>query len=38
MGYAYWPGTYSFRDELGILLQYLKDGIDSILKKINNAN
>ncbi len=38
MGYAYWPGAYTFKDKLGILLQYLKDEIDSILKKINSEN
>lgn len=35
-GYIAWPGTYSFKEELGLLLEYFKEQIDEVMKKIEN--
>ena len=32
--YNFWPGCYSFRDEIKILLLYLKEFTDSLILKI----
>ena len=32
--YNMWPGCYSFRDELGLLLAWVKDQAEVILLKI----
>ena len=36
-GYVAWPGTYSFKEEVGMFLEYLKKQIDEIMKKIEEA-
>jgi hypothetical protein len=36
-GYMAWPGTYSFKDEIGLFLKYLKEQIDNIMKKIEEC-
>ena len=35
--YFIWPGAYDFKQELGLLLQYVKDEIDRLLLEIANA-
>ena len=37
--YAYmiWPGAYSFKEEVGLFMEYLKEQIDDLLKKIEEA-
>ncbi len=32
--YSLWPGCYSFRDEIKILLAWLKDQAESLILKI----
>lgn len=36
-GYMAWPGTYSFKEELGLLLEYFKEQIDDVMKKIEDT-
>ena len=32
-----WPGAYSFKEEVGLFMEYLKEQIDDLLKKIEEA-
>lgn len=32
-----WPGAYSFKDEIGLFMKYLKEQIDELMKKIEEA-
>lgn len=36
-GYMIWPGAYSFKEEVGLFMEYLKEQIDDLLKKIEKA-
>ena len=36
-GYISWPGVYSFKEELGLFLEYVKEQIDDIMKKIEET-
>lgn len=36
-GYMIWPGAYSFKEEVGLFMEYLKEQIDYLLKKIEEA-
>ena len=36
-GYMIWPGAYSFKEEVGLFMEYLKEQIDDLLKKIEDA-
>ena len=36
-GYISWPGVYSFKEELGLFLKYIKYEIDEIMKKIEET-
>ena len=36
-GYMIWPGAYSFKEEGGLFMEYLKEQIDDLLKKIEEA-
>ena len=36
-GYISCPGVYSFKEELGLFLKYIKDEIDEIMKKIEET-
>lgn len=29
-----WPGAYSFKNEISLFLEYIKEQIDEIMKKI----
>ena len=33
-GYMAWPGTYSFKEEISLLLKYFKEQIDEVMKNI----
>lgn len=35
--YMLWPGAYSFKDEIGLFMKYLKEQIDELMKKIEEA-
>lgn len=35
--YSFWPGMYSFKNEIYLFLQYIKDEIDALMKKIEPA-
>ena len=35
--YFIWPGAYDFKQEIGLLLKYIKEQIDLLLLKIENA-
>ena len=32
--YGMWPGCYSFRDEVGIFLAWVKEQVDSLILKV----
>jgi hypothetical protein len=32
--YLIWPGAYSFKQEIGLFLEYIKKQIDELMKKI----
>ncbi len=32
-----WPGTYSFKEEIGLFLEYLKEQINEVMEKIEAA-
>ena len=32
-----WPGAYSFKEEIGLFMTFLKEQIDEILTKIEEA-
>ena len=36
-GYITWPGVYSFKEEIGLFLEYLKEEIDDVMKKIEET-
>ena len=36
-GYIAWPGVYSFKDEIGLLMKYFKEQIEDILRKIEET-
>ena len=36
-GYMIWPGAYRFKEEVGLFMEYLKEQIDDLLKKIEEA-
>ena len=36
-GYMIWPGAYSFKEEVGLFMEYLKEQIDDLLKMIEEA-
>ena len=36
-GYMIWAGAYSFKEEVGLFMEYLKEQIDDLLKKIEEA-
>ncbi len=35
--YSFWPGTYSFKNEVALFLTAIKDQIDIILNKIEKT-
>lgn len=35
--YSFWPGTYSFKNEITFFLNALKEQIEAILKKIEET-
>ncbi len=38
MEYYLWPGAYNFKKEISVLLKFLKEQIDLILKKIEELD
>lgn len=36
--YICWPGAYEFKQEIGLFLQYIKEQIDIIMKKIDETD
>lgn len=36
-GFVAWPGAYSFKNEIGLFLKYIKEQIDDLMKKIEDA-
>ena len=35
--YMMWPGAYSFKNEISLFLEYIKEEIDDIMKKIEET-
>ena len=36
-GYTIWPGAYSFKEEISLFLEYFKEQINEVMKKIEEA-
>lgn len=36
-GYMAWPGVYSFKEEISLFLEYFKEQINEVMKKIEEA-
>ena len=36
-GYISWPGVYSFKEEIGMFMEYLREQIDEVMKKIEET-
>lgn len=36
-GYTVWPGAYSFKDEIGMFMTFIKEQVDDLLKKIEET-
>ncbi len=36
-GYTAWPGAYSFKEEIGLFLEYVREQIDDLIKKIEQT-
>lgn len=36
-GYTLWPGAYSFKEELSLFLEYFKEQVDEVMKKIEQT-
>lgn len=36
-GYISWPGVYSFKQEIGMFMEYLREQIDEVMKKIEET-
>lgn len=35
--YAVWPGAYSFKNEVGLFLEYFKDRLQCLIKQIEET-
>lgn len=35
--YSIWPGAYSFKEEIGLFMTYIKEQVDDLLKKIEET-
>lgn len=38
MEYCFWPGAYNFKNEIAMFLKFIREQIDSILKKIEKID
>lgn len=36
-GYTAWPGAYSFKEEIGLFLEYIREQVDDLIKKIEQT-
>ena len=36
-GYMAWPGTYSFKEEIDLFLEYCKEQFDEVMKKLEET-
>ena len=36
-GYMAWPGAYSFKEEIGLFLEYVREQINEVMKKIEET-
>lgn len=36
-GYIAWPGTYSFKEELSLFLEYFKEQVNEVMEKIEEV-
>lgn len=36
-GYTVWPGAYSFREEIGLFIEFVKQQIDDLAEKIEQT-
>ena len=36
-GYTAWPGAYNFKEELSLFLEYFKEQVNDVLRKIEET-
>lgn len=36
-GYTVWPGAYSFKEEIGLFMVFIKEQVDDLIKKIEET-
>lgn len=36
-GYTVWPGAYSFKEEIGLFITYIKEQVDDLIEKIEQT-
>ena len=36
-GYKVWPGAYSFKDEIGLFIAFIKEQVDDLIEKIEQT-
>lgn len=36
-GYTAWPGAYSFKEEIGLFLEYVREQVDDLITKIEQT-
>ena len=37
-GYISWPGVYSFKQEIGMFMEYLREQIDEVMKVLSKKS
>lgn len=36
-GYTVWPGAYSFKEEIGLFIAYIKEQVNDLIEKIEQT-
>lgn len=36
-GYTAWPGAYSFKEEIGLFIAFIKEQVDDLIEKIEET-
>lgn len=36
-GYTVWPGAYSFKEEIGLFIAFVKQQVDDLIEKIEQT-
>lgn len=35
--YTFWPGAYSFKEEIGLFISFIKEQVDDLVEKIEQT-